>query len=203
MNVNRTPSIALVAAAALAAGIGAALLLRGPGPALALQSGTMLAAPRVVAPFSMVDQNASPFTQDSLKGHWTLLFAGFTHCPDVCPTTLATLRAVGDKLGAKAPALVFLSVDPARDTPGVLRRYVEFFGSGITGLSGSAESLDALCTSLGLAYVKVPGASEAEYTMDHSSALVLIDPQGRVAGYFTPPHKVDTLAADLSRVVES
>ena len=200
--MNRTLSIAL-AVAALAAGIGAALLMRTPGPALALQSGTLLATPRAVAPFAMVDQDARPFTQDSLKGRWTLLFAGFTHCPDVCPTTLATLRAVGDKLGARAPAIVLLSVDPARDTPEVLRRYVGFFGNGVTGISGPSESLDALCASLGLAYVKVPGASAGEYTMDHSAALVLVDPQGRVAGYFTPPHKVDTLADDLSRVFES
>ena len=113
------------------------------------------------------------------------------------------MKAVNQRLGAQAPAMVFLSVDPERDTPAVLKPYVEYFGANITGVTGTRESLDRLCESLGIAYVKIPGATDADYTVDHSAALVLIDPQGRVAGYFTPPLKVDTLAADLTEIVRS
>lgn len=199
MKVAKALPVALLALAALLAGIWAASRLRAPATP-ALSTGVMLAAPRPIAPFALVDQDAQPYTQDQLRGRWTLLFAGFTHCPDVCPTTLGLMKAVGQRLSAP-PAMVFLSVDPERDTPERLREYVTFFGGSIQGVSGPREELDRLCASLGLAYVRVPGATEGEYTMDHTAALVLIDPQGRVAGYFPPPHKADTLAADLARVL--
>lgn len=149
-----------------------------------------------------MDQEGQPFTPANLQGHWTLLFAGFTHCPDVCPTTLGLMKALGQRL-QPAPAMVFLSVDPERDTPERLRQYVAYFGPDIEGVTGPHEQLERLAASLGIAYVKAPGARGEDYTVDHSAALVLLDPQGRVAGYFTPPHKADTLAADLARVLGS
>ena len=161
----------------------------------------MLTAPRTIAAFSLLDQDGKPFTNAQLQGHWSLLFAGFTHCPDVCPTTLGVLKVVGQRLQGKAPAMIFLSVDPERDSPAVLKSYVAYFGPNLTGVSGPLGQLDRLCESLGVAYVKVPGKTPDDYAVDHSAALVLIDPQGRVAGYFPPPHKVDTLAADLNRVM--
>lgn len=199
MKSPKTVVTVLAASLALAAGAWLALRLEQPAPA-SLQSGTLLGTPRPVAAFALTDQDGRPFTQDQLRGRWSLVFAGFTHCPDVCPTTLGVMKIVAQKLGAAAPAMVFLSVDPERDTPDVLKRYVQFFGPAVTGVTGERAALDALCASLGIAYVKIPGASENDYTVDHSAALVLIDPQGRVAGYFTPPLKADTLAADLSGI---
>lgn len=150
-----------------------------------------------------MDQDGQPYGNAQLTGGWTLLFAGFTHCPDVCPTTLGIMKQVEARLPAPGVQLVFLSVDPARDTPEILHRYVRHFSGTMRGVTGSNEQLDALCASLGLAYVKVPGASDDAYTMDHSAALVLIDPLGRVAGYFSPPHRADALAADLAAVLKS
>ena len=189
----------LAAGLALAAGIWAASYWYAP-KAVTLQSGVLLGAPRAIAEFTLADQDGQAFSNDRLRGRWSLVFAGFTHCPDVCPTTLALMKVLTQRLGASAPAMIFLSVDPERDTPPVMQSYVRYFGPAITGVSGEREMLDRFCASLGIAYVKVPGASEADYTIDHSAALVLIDPQGRVAGYFPPPLKVDTLAADLSRI---
>lgn len=205
MVTRKAVGTALAAGLALVAGAWLASYWQAQSrpAAAAIQSGTLLGAPRPIAEFALTDHLGQPFANDRLRGRWSLLFAGFTHCPDVCPTTLGIMKAVGQRLGAQAPAMVLLSVDPERDTPAVLKSYVEFFGPNITGVTGARASLDRLCESLGIAYVKVPGATDADYTIDHSAALVLVDPQGRVAGYFTPPLKVDTLAADLTEIVRS
>ena len=199
--LSRNQAFAAVILAALALGAGAwtALSLRPEAPP-PLASGTLLSTPRPIADFTLVDHDNRPLARAALQGRWTLVFAGFTHCPDECPTTLGVMKAVHGKLGAGAPAMVFLSVDPERDTPEKLASYVKFFGPGITGATGTREALDALCASLGIAYVKIPGATPQDYTVDHTAALVLVDPEARVAGYFTPPLRVDTLAADLARV---
>jgi protein SCO1 len=193
--------LAVAAVAALAAGIWGALQWQARAPAAAtLQSGVVLAQPRPIAEFALLDQDGKPFTREQLRGRWTVLFAGFTHCPDVCPTTLGLMKALTQRLAQPAPAMVFLSVDPERDTQDALAAYVRHFGAAIQGVTGPREELDRLCASLGIAYLKIPGATEGDYTVDHSAALVLIDPQARVAGYFPPPHKLDTLAADLSEI---
>jgi protein SCO1/2 len=198
LNSARIPLIVLAVAAL---GFGAWVASRSRAPAAtALQGGILLATPRPIAPFTLLDQDGKPFANAQLQGHWTLLFPGFTHCPDVCPTTLSMLKLLQQRMQAQAPAMVFLSVDPERDTPAALKPYVRFFSPDITGLSGPLDELNHLCENLGVAYVKVPGKSPGDYSIDHSAALVLIDPQGRVAGYFTPPYKVDTLAADLARL---
>lgn len=187
---------------ALLAGVGTALLFQTPAGTPELQGGTALPQPRPLREFSMTDHTGAAFGPERLQGRWSLVFAGFTSCPDVCPTTLALLQQLRTALAQTGPApeIVFLSVDPERDTPERLRSYVAHFGEGITGLTGSAEQLEALATQLALAYVKVPTAG-GDYTMDHSAALVLIDPQARIAAYFQAPFKADTLASDLRRLL--
>lgn len=199
MSPSKALFVALAAAGALAAGVWTSLRLSQPAVP-ELEAGTLLGTPRPIADFALVDHEGKPLSKAALEGRWTLVFAGFTHCPDVCPTTLGVMKALSQKLGPRAPSMVFLSVDPERDTPEKLASYVKFFGPGITGATGPREALDAVCASLGIAYVKIPGATPQDYTVDHTAALVLVDPQARVAGYFTPPLRVDTLAADLSRV---
>jgi len=199
----QTLTLAAVALAAAGLGVFAASRLHAPRALTQPASGTLLSEPRPLAAFALVDQDGRAFTNASLENHWTLLFAGFTHCPDVCPTTLALMKQlrVHPALSGRPLEYVFLSVDPERDTPAQLKTYVDYFGGHIRGVSGPRAQLDALCAGLGLAYVKIPGASDSEYTMDHSAALVLLDGRGRVAGYFQPPHKLDTLAADLAGIV--
>lgn len=207
MSSKPAQTLVLVVAAMLAAGVGAltAWRLQSPGAPNQPASGTLLSEPRPLPAFELVDQDGKPFTNAQLQGHWTLLFSGFTRCPDICPTTLALMRQLREHaaLGGRPLEYLFLSVDPERDTPAQLKTYVDHFGGHIRGASGPRAQIDAVVAGLGLVYMKNPGASESDYTMDHSAALVLLDDRGRVAGYFQPPHKVDTLAADLAGIVGS
>jgi protein SCO1 len=189
---------------AVAAGVATSRHLLGPRPA-EIASGTLLPQPREIADFQLTGDDGQPFTRETLKGKWTIVFTGFTHCPDVCPTTMQTLKNVADKLGADKDRLqvLLVSVDPERDRPEQLQKYVKYFDPAFRGATGPHPELEKLGKSLGFVYIKVPGATPDQYTVDHSSALILIDPQGRVAGYFTPPLKVEALAADLATVVKS
>jgi protein SCO1/2 len=170
----------------------------GPVP----QAGIMLDAPAIIPAFELVDHRSETFNRASLTGHWTLVFAGFTHCPDICPTTLATLDRVQGLLEENANQLqvVLLSVDPERDTPDVLANYLGYFNPGFVGVTGEPTQLDSLYRSLGIGRIRIPGAN-GEYSVDHSAALMLIDPEGRLVSYFMPPFSARKLAADLSLLV--
>jgi protein SCO1 len=162
-------------------------------------AGTAVDPPRPIAAFELTDQAGARFTRRHLKGQWSLLFAGFTHCPDICPVTLARLNALDDNLRAAGGELqtVFLSLDPERDTPERLAEYMGYFNPDFVGVTGEQAEIDKLTGALGLAYVKVPG-SRGSYTVDHSTAVVLIDPEGRAAAYFRAPLDIEALTADLT-----
>lgn len=204
---NRNTLLILVAALAMIAGLLAAAFLR-PSGTPAIESGTLLRTPRALPAFALVDEDGQPFTNQNLQGHWTLVFPGFTYCPDVCPTTLGLLKNVEAQLGDRARNLqvVLFSVDPDRDTPETLSRYVRYFSPRFKGATTAEPGLKTLAQALGVAYVKVPGESSIDgadrYTMDHSAALVLVNPRGELAGYFTPPLNVDALVRDLGRILE-
>jgi protein SCO1/2 len=192
----------MVVAAALATTV---LLDQADQPVeLELRNGTALNTPRPIDEFELVDHNGQAFTRARLEGRWSLVFIGFTHCPGVCPMTLAILDRTASRLRADGHDLqtLFVSVDPDRDTPEVLHRYVSHFGEQIVATTGTKDQLDGFCDDLAFAYVKVPG-SAGEYTVDHSAALALVDPQARVVGYFMPPLEPDALVADLGKVLES
>jgi len=196
---RRLPSRFLLVAAviaAIAAGIGAAVLL-GPRSQLELHTGTALADPRPLAEFALVDHRGRALGPRDFEDRWTLVFAGFTHCPDLCPTTLALLAQLRSQLPQPSLRILFLSVDPERDGPAQVADYLAHFSDGLWGATGTPAQVAAFSAQLGLAQVRNPGAG-ADYTVDHSAALVLIDPQARVAGYFRPPHDAAALAADLA-----
>lgn len=160
-----------------------------------------LDSPRAVADFALVNQHGQSFGADSLRGHWSVLFLGFTYCPDICPTTLGLLASVQKQLpeSGRQPQFVFVSADPERDTPARLGEYIGLFNPEWTALSGPAEQLDRLVESLSLAYVKVP-VGGGDYTIDHSTALVLIDPQARMVGFYPAPHEPAELLADFGKL---
>lgn len=173
-------------------------------PMQRLEHARSLDEARPVAAFELTDQHGREFTQARLRGKWNVLFAGFTHCPDICPTTL-TLLATAQKragIGSEDLRMVFVSVDPERDKPAHLAEYLGHFDSEWTGLSGAKEELDHLMDSLQMAYVRVP-MGNGEYTMDHSTALALIDPEGRMRGYFKAPLNAAELAEDLGRIARA
>lgn len=195
---------ALIAAAVLAILAALLFVVIGVTPqSPALQSGVWLGTPRDIAAFERVSDRGERFGNADLLGHWTLLFPGFTHCPDICPTTLTTLKAVAPKLREAGIDLqvVFLSVDPERDTTELLGAYVRYFDPRFIGLTGTDEGLRAVASSLALVYQRVPGPTPESYSMDHSSALVLINPQAKARAYLTPPHQVDSIVADIQTVI--
>lgn len=187
----------------LALGLGVLLYVGTRAPATEpLVSGLRLNEPRALPPIQLVDDQGAAFGNEQLQGRWHLIFAGFTHCPDFCPNTLATLKLVQEKLGEDAAQLqvLFFSVDPQRDQPEQLAQYTRYFHPKFVGITGETEQVDHFAQALGLAYSIVPaedGAPANQYTVDHSAALVMLDPQGRIAAYFSAPHRVDPLTADL------
>jgi protein SCO1/2 len=181
---------------AVAVGVAVALRERASAPPT-LRAGTALPESRPIADFSLTGQDGQPFTREDLRGHWTLLFTGFTNCPDVCPATLATMADLDRRLERGDLEFRFVSVDPERDTPEVVRGYLAHFGPGLAGATGSRPDIERFTAGLGLAQVVNPGVG-GEYTVDHSTALVLIDPRARLAGYFQAPHRPAALAADLA-----
>jgi protein SCO1/2 len=144
-------------------------------------------------------------TPATLQGRWTLVFLGFTHCADVCPTTLAELaKAQKDWAAlplAHRPRLLFVTADPERDTPKIVGDYVHYFHPETLAASPSLEQLAAFAKSLGLVYMKVPGAN-GDYEIDHSATLVLLDPQGRQAGLVSPPLDARKISDDLRLLAE-
>jgi len=193
-----TPSqgrIALIATAVvgLLAGFGLAHELDHKPPQLA--SGTWLPVPRQVGDFRLEDTQGHPFMSHDLKGQPHLVFFGFTHCPDVCPTTLAMLAEVSRAHVLPAQVL-FVTVDPERDTPERLAQYVHAFDPGFVGLTGNAAAIGQLARQFGVVISKVP-LPGGDYTMDHSAVLFLLSAQGQIVSIFTPPFDTKRLEQDL------
>ncbi len=147
--------------------------------------------PRIFSDFALTDHNGQPFDNSRLKGKWTMMFFGFTFCPDICPTTLADLNRMVEGLGEDELAdlqVVMVSVDPERDTPEVLGKYVPYFNESFTGVTGNPHFIRKLAAELNIAYNKAPGRSgDEDYTVDHSANVVLINPYGHYHGFFRYP----------------
>lgn len=143
-----------------------------------------------------------PITPADLRGRWSMVFFGYTHCPDVCPTTLGMMAEVVKQLPqAERPLVLFVSVDPARDTPELLGSFVPVFDPTFIGASGSDEQLAALTRHLGVHYDRHQAASPGGfYTVDHTVSMFLIDPQVRLKAVFSPPHQPETVLADYRRL---
>ncbi|AXQ29485.1 SCO family protein [Solimonas sp. K1W22B-7] len=197
-NAHKPVLYGMIAALAAVLGVVAAVTLMQPRGSAGLQSGILLPQPRALPAFTLTDQDGQALTAARLAGSWTLLFPGFTYCPDVCPTTLALLKQVKASLGPdSALRVVFLSVDPERDTPQRLKSYVAQFDPSFVGATVAEPQLAEVARALGIAYAKVPGATPESYQMDHSAAMILLNPQAQVVAYLTPPFELPKLVADL------
>jgi len=196
-------SVGAVAVVAALAGVYVARTLNAPAVP-SLEAGTSLPQPRVLPDFNLVDTHGNAMTLAGLRGHPTLVFFGFTHCPDVCPTTLAQLVSVQKQAslldeGLAGLKIALVTVDPERDTPEQLGAYIASFGGDLIGLTGSAPEIVNATRGFGVAAARVelPGGS---YTMDHSAAVFALDSQARVVAIFTPPWTVPALTRDLERL---
>lgn len=170
------------------------------GARLWVWSGSEHSSPAIGGPFTLVDGDGRTVTDKDFRGKWMLIYFGYTFCPDVCPTSLSVVANALDKLAP--PQLdkivpVFITVDPARDTPQVMKDYAAAFHPKMVGLTGSPEQIAAVTKSYRVYAAKAKGADESSYTMDHSSILYLIGPDGAFVAPFTHGTSADDLAAAL------
>ena len=208
---NRTTWIVLVVALAGGLGLLAAQRHFGAQPLQtpALQTVRLFPQPRTLPAFALQQSDGTQLVPGELKGHWTLVFLGFTHCPDVCPTTLAELAQAQKQWAALAdgvrPRVLFVSVDPERDTPDRIGEYAHAFHRDTLAATADIPALEDFARSLSLVFMKADppaGAPADQYNVDHSAALAVLDPQGRMAGVVQPPFKPKAIAADLTALTQ-
>jgi len=198
----------LAAILALATGYWVSDYLLGKHPELSGIHATVLGEPRDVQPFTLTDHTGKNFDNRSLQGRWSFIFFGYTHCPDVCPTSLSVLNSVAHKLEdvESRVQFVFISIDPERDTPEKLGQFVSYFNGAFIGATGTGETINALTRQLGVIYTRVTEASgsdnsgENNYLMDHSASVLLFDPAGRFHAVFTPPLNATDMASDFKTI---
>jgi protein SCO1 len=157
-------------------------------------------AAAIGGPFQLIDQNGEPFSDQNLKGKSFLVFFGFTHCPDVCPTTLFEISEIMRQLGSDADrtAALFITVDPERDTPAVLKDYLGSFDPHVRGLTGDAATLATVAKAYRVYYKKVP-LEGGDYTMDHTAIVYLMDKEGRFVAPFSMKRTAEAAAEDLRK----
>ena len=193
----------------LVAALFAGLVILGAGAFLVLSlhetprgaAGTLLAS-AIGGPFRLVDQNGKTVTDADLKGKWSLVYFGYTHCPDACPTALNDIAIALDELGPQRTAVrpVFVTVDPERDTPEVLKSYVTAFNAPILALSGTPEEIAQAAKGYRVYYAKHPEAG-GDYSMDHSSVIYVMDPEGRFTASFTQENSPEEIAERLKKLL--
>lgn len=209
MNFPRAQLI--IVGLAIAAAVAGFVVARGmlPVPSAAqseLRSATLLNAPRPLPDFSLLDQHGGAIGPEVFNDRWHLMFFGFTNCPDICPMTLQTLTAVRASLaerGREQPGVVFVSVDPERDAPARLADYLAYFDAAILGITGDEDDIATFAREMGVAVFMGAEDELGNYAVDHSAAVFLIDPAGRLAALFRTPHEVDVMADEFSRIVNA
>lgn len=199
-----------VALAAMLAGVWLAELYREHDSRAMLlpnQVITLFPDAKPLTAFALTDHENRAFDLASLKGKWTFLFFGFTHCPDVCPTTLAVLARARDNIaknmaGAEDIQFVFISVDPKRDTASKLRQYVYHFDTTFLGVTGDNAQIGNLAGQLGAAYQVAITPGMENYPVYHTAAVFLLDPRARYHAVFTPPHDAEAISKRFKVVRE-
>lgn len=193
--------IGLLMALAAVIAVGAAAWLKRPGPPV---TQSVTTGPAIGGPFHLIDQKSRPVDQSLLKGKWTAVFFGYTFCPDVCPTTLTALGRLSDDLGPDRDRfqVVFITVDPARDTPGILARYLTSasFPKGVIGLTGDANQVAEAARAYHVFYQRVPQGTS--YVMDHTAVIYLMDPKGQFVAPLDVTASPDKAAAQLKASME-
>lgn len=174
---------------------------------------------RPVPSFTLTDQHGRPLTEAMMQGKWTVLFFGYTHCPDYCPTTLAAIRSALHRLKREDPGLgdrvqvLFISLDPFRDTPSVLNKYVAYFGPLFTGATGSAKELqrftrlmginyDYTDTATGASFGDILHAPPGDYAVDHTADFYVFDDHARLLQWVEPPHTPRRVEKTLKHILQ-
>ena len=209
---NRTTAWILIAALAAGLGLWAGqrwFAARTP-VAPALQAVKLFDQPRELPTFSLQQSDGTQLVPGELKGHWTLVFLGFTHCPDVCPTTLAQLAQAQKQWTGLPdpirPRVLFVSVDPERDSPDAIGEYAHGFDRDTLAATTDVPALETFARALSMVFAKVPapaGAPPDQYSIDHSASIAVLDPQARMAGVIMPPLDPRAIAADMAALTQA
>jgi protein SCO1/2 len=195
---NRTTRLLLILGAFLAGLVlcfAVVLIVTGRGPSPLANTSAAIGGP-----FQLIDQNGKQISDRDLKGHPSLVFFGFTHCPEVCPTTLFDISEILNKLGPDAAKVnaVFITVDPERDTPATLKDYLASFNPRLVGIGGDADELAKVAKEYRVYYKKIP-LKDGDYTMDHTAIVYLMDKNGQFVAPFSLRRRPEEAAADLRR----
>lgn len=172
------------------------------------ETATILSAPRALSPFTLKDQNNNKFTNENLLGHWTLMYFGFTSCPKICPATMTVLKEISEKVSEQnklTPEVVFVSVDPDRDSIAKIKNFTMSFNPKFMGVTGEKSQVDQLTHELGVLYLKMAGTKDKgpnDYDIDHSGAILLLNPEGKFYAVFSTPHDADKIAQDLKNIIK-
>lgn len=202
--------LVMIALAAIVGGVLSASLLFEDKPAEPSEPGnlqaTFLPGGKPLPDFELLDHHNQPFDKQRLQGQWTFVFFGYTYCPDACPMALATLNATLEELqdqeAGPLPQVVMVSVDPARDSTERLAEYVPYFNPDFLGATGSDEELTRLTRDLGIVYVvREPAPGGSGYLVDHSTAILLINPEGELQAIFSQPHLPQSIAEDYLKIL--
>ena len=198
--------IGILAIVAFAAGLVLARAFwSAPSPPPQAERGTIFPSPRALPALELTDHDGRPLAPDRFTDRWTLVFFGFTNCPDICPTTLATLaqvkRQLADLPAEEQPGVLLVSVDPERDDPERLAAYVKFFDASFVGATGSKQAVADAAAAFGVPFAKV-SLPEGGYTMDHGSGVFVVGPTGGIVAYLSGRHDAAITARDYRKVVE-
>jgi len=190
--------IAIVAIVAIATGTW--LSYQVMAPAAVPETATLLRPPSLLPGFSLLDHEGNAIGRDVFSGHWSLVFFGFTHCPDICPLTMQVLADARKQLAEagteELPQIVLVSVDPERDTPELLGQYVGYFGDDNLGITGELAEIRKLTGGLGI-YFEKTATVDGNYSVDHSAVVLVINPRGEFHALFGAPHQVENYVHDL------
>lgn len=200
-------TIAIITILSLGAGFSVAWLARNSQP-IQLEAGLWLGEQaRNLPNFELIDHNGKSFERDDMQGKWHLLFFGYTQCPDICPGSLQALsemlRSIDDSDVSDAIRVVFVSVDPDRDTPEVLKTYVQYFHPDFLGVTGTEPNLRHLTNAIGISFfLDRDNADQTSYQVSHSGAAILLNPSVQYAGLFRSPQNSLAIANDLTKIIE-
>ena len=200
-------SIAIIALIALAGGIAISWVV-SINRSIELEAGLWFGEQaRPLPEFELIDHNNKPLNRDRMKGNWSLMFFGYTHCPDVCPTSLQMMSdmmsAIDDPDVSNSVDIYFVSVDPDRDSAELLASYVTYFNPEFIGATAAMEKLRPLTATLGIShFIGERSEDNPTYDVEHSSAIVLVNPDAEYAGIFSAPHDALAIARDMTRIVE-
>lgn len=201
-------AVAAIATVALVAGLWVGGAIKpAESPPLTLERATVLGAQaRPVTDFSLIDHHGKPFVSKSLRHRWSVLFFGYTFCPDICPVTLSSVRQAIESLTPELRAklnVVFVSVDPSRDTPERLSEYVTYFHPDFVGVTGTQDQLARLARGLGIVYARAKRSSDdPNYLVDHSASMLLVGPDAKLHAVLSAPHEPALLARNLKAILQ-